>query len=107
MNSKVQVTGLDKMLKALSVGSMEQHSRELKAKIEEIAQFLLQRIRANAPIDTGELREALDVGDIEFLRGKMGFDIGVSVAKNDIQLRAIRLHEEPFKLGPTSLQQAQ
>jgi len=76
----------------------EQKYRQFLDKIKDDA---LARARQNAPIDTGEFRKSLYVNYI--LTDKdISFDFGSTMPE-----RVLRLHEEEYRLGPTSKAQPQ
>jgi hypothetical protein len=71
---------------------------DVKRAIELIREDAIRRAKKNAPIDTGALRKSIDVEVVQH-RGEIEFTF-VSNANY-----VIKVHEEQYRLGPTSASQ--
>lgn len=97
MITKVIVQGLDDVIRSLDSKSF---LNDLKKEMGDISNELDVRIDANAPILSGGLRENLAHSDPEIMQETVFVDFGVKDLKYEVI--AIRLHEQPFQLGPVS-----
>lgn len=97
MNIRLTIHGLEDMQKSLDAKNILEIVKEEMGKE---ANFLAERIDANAPILDGDLRKNLDHSD-PIVTGR-SVDVTFGVIDPSFEAQAIRLHEEPFKLGPVS-----
>jgi hypothetical protein len=80
---------------ALALDLSRNHAK-LEPVIEGIRGHALERIKLNAPIDTGEFRQSL------FVEAEIKSDTIVFHFGSKLEERVYRLHEAQYQLGPTS-----
>lgn len=90
-------TSIQEIIKSLDGKKLAEHLRE---EAEKVSQFLDERIDANAPVRTGNLRENLSHSEPTLDNDTFHVEFGVRDSR--LESLAIKLHEEPFQLGPKS-----
>lgn len=95
---KVDVTRTQQQLKELQ----KVYEKVAVKTMQETTEFLAKRSALNAPILTGALRQSIKAEKPEV---KKDVVTGGVVAGGSKINYALKLHEEPFKLGPRSVKQ--
>lgn len=108
----LKITGLDKVLKNLARTEARTKAGSL-AGLREAAQIIVEEARANAPIDTGDLENAIVASETRERNslgqfGQVQVQVGVDVSRLNLEAHdgydySIKMHEDPnYNLGPLS-----
>ncbi|MEC1714760.1 HK97-gp10 family putative phage morphogenesis protein [Schinkia azotoformans] len=89
------LTGIDVM-----IAKLDRLEKEIDRKLDDAlikcAELVVEDARKLAPLDTGDLEAAINVGDIKRELQRRYIEVGVSPEVEDY---AIRMHEDDYKPG--------